>query len=139
MKRAARNYSARGAIVPKHSCTCFIDCFPEVYVGNRDVQLEDAVPVATGGLENCVYVVEGLFGLLLDRAELLFTACRIDPKLARDEDETVVDSCLRVMSGRLRSVFGVDSFDFHGVKNAKSCKSCLKLLHDFRIYKIDMP
>ena len=82
MERAAWDYSARGAIVPKHSCACFIDCFPEVYVSNGDVQLEDAVPVAARGFENCVYVVERLFGLFLDRAELLFTACRIDSGLS---------------------------------------------------------
>src|SRR5215217_545353 len=113
MERAAWDNSARRAIIPKHFCACFIDCVPEVYVSNGDVQLEDVVPVATGGLENCVHVVERLFGLLLDRAKLLFTACRIDPKLARDEDETVVDSCLRVMSGGLRRVWSVDSSDFH--------------------------
>jgi len=79
MERAAWNYRACGAIVPKHSCTCFIDCVPEVYVSDGDVQLEDAVPVATGGFENCMHVVERLFGLFLDRAELLFPGCRIDP------------------------------------------------------------
>ena len=122
MQRAAWNYSAGGAIVPKNSGTCFIDCFPEVYVSNGDVQLENAVPVATGGLENCVHVVERLFGLFLDRAELLLPACRIDPKLARDEDETVVDRCLRVMSSGLRRVMGVDSFNFHDAYDATKRK-----------------
>src|SRR6185312_5281079 len=97
MKRAARNHSARGAIVPKNSCTRFIHCFPEVYVSNGDVQLDDAVPVATGGLENCVHVVKRLLG----------------SKLARDEDQAIVDSSLRVMSGGLRRVRSVNSLDFH--------------------------
>src|ERR1044072_6670404 len=109
MKRAAWNHSARGAIIPKNFCNCFINTFPEVYVRDGDVQLEDAVPIAAGGLENRVHVVECQLGLLLDRAELLFTACRIDPKLARNEDKSVVDRCLRVMSGGLRRVWGVDS------------------------------
>ena len=113
MECAARDYSAGGAIIPKHSCACFIDGVPEVYVSDGDVQLEDAVPVAACGFENCVYVVERQLGLFLDRAELLFPACRIDPKLARHEDETVVDSCLGVMSSGLWRVRGIDSLDFH--------------------------
>ena len=71
MKRAARNYGAGGAVLPKNSCVNFIERVPEVYVGDGDVHLENAIPVATGGPENCVDVVERLFSLFLDRAELL--------------------------------------------------------------------
>src|SRR6185436_1109587 len=112
MKRAARNYGAGGAVLPKNSCINFVDGVPEIYVGERDVHLEDAVPVAARGLENCVYVVERCFGLFLDRARLFIARRWIDTKLTGDEDESVVDSGLRVVSGRLRRVWGVDSFDF---------------------------
>ena len=113
MKRAAWNHSAGGAIVRKNPCNDVVDWLPKIDVGNGDVHLEDAIPVAAGGFKNCVDVVERLLGLFLDRFELLLKISRIDPKLARDEDEAVVDSCLRIMSGGLRRVRGIDSLDFH--------------------------
>ena len=71
MKWAARNHCARGAIFPKNSCIDFIERVPKVDVGDGDVHLENAIPVAAGGLQNRVHVVERLLCLFFDRAEFL--------------------------------------------------------------------
>src|SRR5215213_8597399 len=114
MKLSAWDYSAGGAIVPEDSCINSVDGFPELDVSERYVHLEDAVPVAAGSPEDCVHVAECLFSLLLDRAELLLASRRIDRKLSRNKHETVVDGCLRVVPGWLRSVWRVDSLNIHG-------------------------
>src|SRR5215213_7140751 len=113
MKFAARNYGARGPMVSKDVCIHLIEGVPELYVSDGNVHLEHTVPVTTGGFENCVHVVECPVGLFLDRSELLLTGCRIDRKLAGNEDQAVVNSCLRVMARGLRRVWGIYSFNFH--------------------------
>jgi len=113
MKLAAGNHCPSGSIFPENPRVDLIEGLPQLDVSDRNVHFEHAVPVAAGRFEDCVNVGECLLCLFFDRAELLFAGRRINRELTGDEYETVVDSCLGVMSGGPGCVWGVDSFDFH--------------------------
>src|SRR5690349_18044928 len=125
MEFAARNDCTSGPVFPETPGIDLVNRFLQFVVGDRDVDLEHAVPIAAGCFEYRVDVGGRLLGLLLDRAELLLACCRIDRELTGDEYETVINSCLRVVAAGFGSVRRVDAFDFHNCFYAGKPLSCV--------------
>jgi hypothetical protein len=47
VKRANRNHGARRTMISENSRVDFIDCFPQIYIGDVNSHFEHAVPAAT--------------------------------------------------------------------------------------------
>src|SRR5678816_3863197 len=108
------NNSSGRSVVTEDSRINAIYSFPIVDIRDINSHFEHAVPVTSCSPKYGVDIIQRLLGLLVDRPESLFTGLRIDGELAGDKYESVVLYRLRIMTGRLRCVRGIDLFDLHG-------------------------
>src|ERR1041384_1102402 len=66
----------------------------------------------------------------------MLAGCWIDRKLARDEDEPVVNRGLRVMPARLRSVRGVNSLDLHAAQDITPQRRTKAQMYVFGLWRL---